>query len=443
MTQIRTISPTTARRLAVTRQRLAEPRPAADADGIMDVVRDIGCLQLDPISVVARSHLLVLWSRLGQYDQAHLDNLLWEERRLFEYWAHCASIVLTEDYPVYLPMMRAYGVEESGRGVRRRAWIEQNRALHDHILSSLAADGPLPSRVFEDRAQAEWHSTGWTSGRNTAQVLDYLWTCGTITVAGRAGLQKLWDLSERVLPEWTPREELSAQELTRRAAQTSLRALGVARAPHIQNHYIRGRYPGLTSVLGDLEAEGQIVRVQIAEDGRAWPGPWYVHNEDLALLDALEAGQWQPRTTLLSPFDNLICDRRRTELLFGFDFRIEIYVPKEKRRYGYYVLPILHGDRLIGRIDPAFNRARKQLTINAVHVEPGAPGDKDTGQAINATIEDLARFLGAGDIVYAAETPKLWRRWLRPHTLPRLGKPARTRSSTADGKRAAAVSVPA
>lgn len=432
MTQIRTISLTTARRLAVTRQRLAEPRPAADADGIMAVVRDIGCLQLDPISVVARSHLLVLWSRLGTYDQAHLDRLLWQERRLFEYWAHCASIVLTEDYPVYLPMMRAYGVEESSRGIRRRAWIEKNRALHDHILETLTAGGPLPSRVFEDRAQAEWHSTGWTSGRNASQVLDYLWARGTITVAGRAGLQKLWDLSERVLPEWTPRHELSSKELTRRAAQTSLRALGVAQARHIQNHYIRGRYPGLASTLNELESEGQIIRVQIAEDGRAWPGPWYVHTEDLPLLDALEAGAWQPRTTLLSPFDNLICDRRRTELLFGFDFRIEIYVPKDKRRYGYYVLPILHGDRLIGRIDPAFNRARKQLTINAVHAEPGAPGDKDTGNAINAAIEDLARFLGASDIAYAADVPKLWGRWLRPHALPGRGKAARARSSTPD-----------
>src|SRR5215212_1158463 len=134
MTSIHSITPTIARRLAITRQRLAGVAPTRDTEGTMQVVRDIGCLQLDPISVVARSHLLVLWSRLGTYDQTHLDRLLWEERRLFEYWAHCASIVLTEDYPVYLPMMRSYGAEESGRGVRRRAWIEQNRELHDHIL---------------------------------------------------------------------------------------------------------------------------------------------------------------------------------------------------------------------------------------------------------------------------------------------------------------------
>ena len=413
---LRTLTPTLARRLAVTRQRLAGPRPPADADGVMAVVRDLGCLQLDPINVVARSHLLVLFSRLGPFDPAHLDRQLWTERCLFEYWAHCASIVLTEDYPLYQPTMQRYATSDSAYHERVRAWVQENAPLRDAILARLAAEGPLLSRDFERTAALAaqgWDSTGWTSGRNVSRMLDYLWLKGEIMVAGRAGGQKRWDLAARCLPAWTPTAPLPGREVVRRAAQRSLRALGVARARHIQEHFIRGRYPDLAAVLAELEAEGRIVRVAVADEDGQVPGPWYVHADDLPLLDRLAAGDWQPRTTLLSPFDNLICDRGRTALLFDFDFRIEIYVPKEQRRYGYYVLPILHGDRLIGRLDPALDRRRDRLTLNAVHAEPAAPADAATAAAVAAAVADLARFLGAREIVLPAQVPPGWERALR------------------------------
>src|SRR5437868_2678298 len=193
-------------------------------------------------------------------------------------------------------------------------------------------------------------------------MLDFLWTQGKLMVAGRVGGQRLWDLAERCLPEWAPREELDRHEAVRRAAQKSLRALGVARPREIAQHYTRGRYPGLQKALDELESEGRIEQVQIVDEDQAiWPGPWYVHAEDLPLLERLAAGEWHPRTTLLSPFDNLICDRARTEKLFDFEFRIEIYVPAAQRQYGYFVMPILHGDRLIGRVDPRFDRAHRRL----------------------------------------------------------------------------------
>ena len=159
-------------------------------------------------------------------------------------------------------------------------------------------------------------------------------------------------------------------------------------------------------MLAALEAEGVLVPAQIVDEGRAWPGPYYVHRDDLPLLDRLAAGEWEPRTTLLSPFDNLICDRARTERLWDFRFRIEIYVPKDKREYGYYVLPILHGDRLIGRIDPLMDRKHKRLLINAIYAEPDAP--PDAAPAIAAAIERLATFLGATDIAYPATMPAGW-----------------------------------
>jgi uncharacterized protein len=145
----------------------------------------------------------------------------------------------------------------------------------------------------------------------------------------------------------------------------------------------------------------------VAAEGAEWPGPWYVHADDLPLLERLEAGDWRPRTTLLSPFDNLIIDRERTQRLFGFHYRMEIYVPKAARRYGYYVLPVLHGDRLVGRVDPVMDRARGRLVVNAVHAEPDAPAA--AGAAVAGALEELAAFLGAGGVELRQPPPQVWR----------------------------------
>jgi uncharacterized protein len=195
----RPISLQTARRVAVMRQRLAGPRPAPNAEGIMDVVRDLRCLQLDPTSIVARTHLLVLWSRLGPYDRAELDALLWDRKELFEYWAHAASIVLTEDYPIHQWLMRKYGVRTNKEYRRRlKEWVKENDRLRRYILRRLRAEGPLRTRDLEDISAAGWTSTGWTNQRNVDRMLDYLWTKGKIVIVGRPGGQKLWNLGRRM-----------------------------------------------------------------------------------------------------------------------------------------------------------------------------------------------------------------------------------------------------
>ncbi|MCC6805624.1 MAG: YcaQ family DNA glycosylase [Anaerolineae bacterium] len=409
MTQ-RTITKTTARRLAIARQRLAGTPPPATAESILDVVRDLGCLQLDPISAVARSHQLVLWSRLGQYKLADLDRLIYADRHLFEYWAHVASIVLTEDYPIHHWRMRNYvnGDGDDPWSLRVRDWIEQNRDLHDFILAELTEKGAMLSRELElDGVDPKhWVSSGWTSGRNVSRMLDFLWSQGRIMVAGRSGVQKKWDLAERCLPEWTPRDQWESDQVVAYAAQKSLRALGVGTIQHIKLHYTRGRYPDLARVLTELEKQGRVARVGI----EGVSGTYYIHADDLLLLDRIEAGDWEPRTTLLSPFDNLICDRKRTETLWDFYFRIEIYVPADKRQYGYYVLPILHGDQLIGRIDPTFERKTRTLRVSNIYAEPGAPAD--AAPAIRASIKSLAGFLGAKQIEYG-EVANVWRRKIR------------------------------
>jgi uncharacterized protein YcaQ len=153
--------------------------------------------------------------------------------------------------------------------------------------------------------------------------------------------------------------------------------------------------------------------VSIEDGGESWPGDWYIHAHDLPLLEAIEQDEWQPRTTLLSPFDNLICDRDRTELLFDFHFRIEIYVPAKDRQFGYYVMPVLHGDRLIGRIDPKMDRKKMRLEVMNVYAEPGAPMTAATGRSVAGAIEELAKFLGAKEIAYGDNVPARWARALR------------------------------
>ncbi|MFN8515025.1 MAG: crosslink repair DNA glycosylase YcaQ family protein [Chloroflexia bacterium] len=167
-----------------------------------------------------------------------------------------------------------------------------------------------------------------------------------------------------------------------------------------------------------------MARVQIADGKGPWSGTWYAHADDLPLLERLERGEaWEPRTVLLSPFDNLICDRKRTQTLFNFDFTMEIYVPKEKRRWGYYVLPILHGDQLIGKVDPATDRAKGILNVHALHAEPDAPLNRATGRAIGDALEHLARFVGARDIAHTTPGPAKW--GLDAPATPRVTQTAR------------------
>jgi uncharacterized protein len=405
------ISHTLARQVTITAQYLAGPGPGTDAEGVMEVINRLGCLQLDPINVVARSHFLVLRSRLGNYDPALLDTLLWQEHRLFEYWAHAASIVSTEDYPIHQMKMLRYAKDSSNWSQRIRNWMEQNDTLRVSILNALQEHGPLRSRDFEDTSVAAWQSSGWTHGRNVSRMLNFLWMQGQILVARRTAGEKWWDLAERCLPAWISFDPLPEREVVNRAAQKSLRALGVATERHIVEHFTQNRYPGLSSILTELEEEGQIVRVHIHGPDGELPGTWFIHIDDLPMLEQL-AIIWEPRTTLLSPFDNLICNRKRTQLLFDFSYQSEIYTPKDKRRFGYYVMPILHGDRLIGRIDPALNRVQRTLIINAIHIEPNVQITDEMGLEVINAIQELAHFLNATEINYCQPVPQGWQHLL-------------------------------
>ena len=373
-----------ARRIAVAGQLLPAPRGTS----IVDVVRHIGYLQLDPTRAVERNHLLVLWSRLGSYSVEELQRLL-GERELYEY---SAAIVPTEDYPLHRSAMRRYPAYEAGTAWndRIKRWLKDNSVAQRRILAQLRRDGPLASRDLADIEMRPWESTGWTNERNLTRMLEFLSLQGKVLVSKREGGQRLWDVAEHVVPE-RRRKEASppVREIVRRAADRSLRGLGVATPQEVRlEPFVNGPYPGIR------EAAEQI--------GRA------VEVESLGtrLIHPAAEPRRSRQTMLLSPFDPLIRNRERTQALFGFRFRLEIYVPKDKREFGFFVLPILHGDRLIGRVDPTMDRKAGVFRVNAVYAEEAAP--ESAGPAIARAIERLGKWLGAGEIAYSRKVPSIW-----------------------------------
>ena len=393
------------RRLAVRAQRL-DRATAPSPPGILGLVQHLGCVQIDPISVVAPTQHLVLWSRLGAFDRGDLDALLWDERSLFHYWAHAASIVPTADYPIHHLMMRRWGKGTAKYEQRVREWMSVNQPMRRKVVSEIRRRGPLRIADLRDVTGERWKSSGWTDEQGVARMIEFLWAKGVVTIAGRAGAARLWDLMERWLPEWTPRETWPERRVVEESVLRSLRALGVATPKQIREHFTRGRYPGLPDALERLTRRGLVEEVAVVDRGERLRGRWYARPEDLKASD--DGGASFCR--LLSPFDNLICDRARTELVWGFEYRIEIYVPKDKRRWGYYVLPILWGDRLVGRLDASVDRGAGRLRVLTIHAEPRAPA---SGDDVAGAVADLAAFTGASSVEWPRQRPRAWARALR------------------------------
>ena len=331
---------------------------------ILDVVRRLGFLQLDPTSRVAPSHLLVLWSRLGSFDREDLDRLLWQDRALFEYKAF---IYAAEDFPITKAAMRRFPGDAGAWRRRVGAWIRANAPFEPYLLLQLRDRGPILARDLEDRSERPWTSTGWTHGRNVTQMLHFLGAQGKVMVAGRQGRQRLWDLPERVLPRSLLRARPAADRLV---AERKLRSLGLVRPSRA--------YAGI----------GEPVRI------RGVAGDWVVDPWALEHVDE----RLPLRTTLLAPFDQLIYDRERAEDLFGFRYRIAIYTAAARRTDGFYDLPILQGSRLVGRVDSAYDRRKCVLHVNAIRPEPRS---RLRRPAIRNALRSLGEFLGARRVTSA------------------------------------------
>jgi uncharacterized protein YcaQ len=375
-----------ARQLAVTGQVLDAPRPGS----IEEVVRRLGEVQIDPTSTVARTEQLVLFSRLGRrFRVAELERLLWSERTLFEYWAH---IVPTADLPIHRISMRRYPHGSWKRREYVRRWLEANDAFVRYVIGELRRRGPLRARDLENRAAEGWRTGGWNDeGQNVPMLLDILWLQGRVMIVGRDGQQRIWDLASRSLPRVPARP---ASTIAADLVDRQLRARGLERPERIGTLF-DGPVPTRDTAIRRHLRDGLIVPIEV----EGLPGRWVAHRD---LLDTTFRG----RTMLLSPFDDLISDRERTERLFDFRFRLEIYVPKAKREFGYFVLPILRGDRLVGRIDPLYERKAGVLHVQAIYAEPGAtPSDWPPAER---AIDELAAWLGADEVVWPS-LPAVWR----------------------------------
>ncbi|HEX3299058.1 MAG TPA: crosslink repair DNA glycosylase YcaQ family protein [Actinomycetota bacterium] len=366
------ISRRRARQMAVMGQRLDAPRPRS----IDEVLGALGEIQMDPTSVVARTEHLVLFGRLGpSFRVSQLERRMWIDRAMFEYWAH---IVPMSDLPLHRVSMKRYPHGHWKRHQYVRDWLVANDAFVRYALRELRRRGPMRTRDFENRAAEGWETGGWNDeGQNAAMLLDILWSQGKVMIVGRDGQQRLWDLASRWLPRVPARSERAmAADLVER----QVRARGITRLDRL-GYLFDGALPGRDEAVERLLRTGVIVPLRV----ESYPGRWYSHRD---LLDKAFRG----RTVALSPFDDLISDRTRTERLFGMYYRIEIYVPKATR-WGYFVLPVLHDDALVGRIDPVWDRTERVLTVKAWQMQP----DTDAGDrnAVREAIDELGRWLRA------------------------------------------------
>jgi uncharacterized protein len=387
---MRRLSLQDARRLTILSNQLAGPRPAS----LLEVVQRLTRVQVDPTAVVDRAERLTLFSRFGPFDRDELRVMLEEPpRQLFEYRAH---LIPVSDLPLQLPAMRRYPRQDYTRGSYVAEWLQGNAGFRAYVLDEIRQRGPLLSRDLDDRAEVPWQTGGWNDGKNLGRMLEILWNGGAIAISRREGTQRVWDLFERVFPD--AGEELPDPMAAVELLDRQLRVRGLDRA---------GWGSGLESAALPFrdEAEQSLrddgIAVPVEVDGL--PGEWVAHADALAELDA---GTWQPRTVLLGPFDPLVADRDRALLLFDFRFKLEIYIPVAKREFGYYVLPILHGDRLIGRIDPVMDRKAGALRVNAVYAEPDAP--PEAWPAVEAAIGELEEWLGATSVELPG-LPPAWR----------------------------------
>jgi uncharacterized protein len=346
-----------ARRVAIGAQRLDGERPTA----LVPLVEQLTFLQIDPTAAIAPSADLVAWSRLGgSYEPEHLRRALEEDRTLFEL---NALIRPTSDLPLYLASM----ANPRGGSEGARQWVERNDRFRRDVLDVLRERGPLQSRDIPDTHVVPWSSTGWTANRNVTQMLELMAMRGEVAIAGRRGRQRLWDLPERVFPADV--EAVPVEEARRIRDERRLRALGIAR----EKAPVQPMEPVHVGEAG----EPAVV------EGVA--GTWRVDRE------ALER-PFTGRTALLSPFDRLIHDRVRTIELFGFEYVLEMYKPAAKRRWGYFALPILHHDRLVGKLDATADRKAGALCVDAIHED--VPFTRAIRAAVTEEIDALADWLG-------------------------------------------------
>jgi hypothetical protein len=383
-----------ARALHLAAQGLLQPRrrKAVKAD-VLDAIRRMGVLQIDTINVVARSPYLVLWSRLGDYPSAWLDELL-AEGKLFEYWAHEACFIPREDYGLYRHRM----LDPGAMGWKYSAtWMRERAGEVAALLAHIRSNGPVRSSDFE---RSDGKAGGWWEWKPEKRSLEVLFTSGALMIARRHNFQRIYDLAERVHPEWDDAQMPALPEVRRTLALRAVKALGLARAAWVPDYH-RTRRPHVD--LAQLADEGLLLRARVA----GWEDPVYIHPEHGELARQAAGGALAPTlTTILSPFDSVVWDRRRALELFGFDYRLECYTPATKRRYGYFTLPVLRRGALVARIDAKAHRREGVFEVRAVFFEPGVRASEALLRDLAGALQRCARWHGCSRVHLLRSEPE-------------------------------------
>ncbi len=361
-------------------------RPAVKRD-VLDSIRRMHVLQIDTISVVNRSPYLVLWSRIGDYPLAWLTALL-AEGALFEYWSHEACFVPMDDFPLYRRVM----LDRPRSWSNPHQWIEEHPEAVERVLAHIDANGHARSSDFE---RTEGKSGGWWGWKDEKAALEVLYAIGELMISERHNFQRVYARRHTVMPDWDDRHAPPLQEVYHQMIRSSVKALGVTTARWIMDYFRlpKREAPGLFEEIKDT-----FLPVKVDN----WKDPLYVHPDNLTLLKAVQAGDLHHTgTTLLSPFDPVVWDRARAQTLFDFAYRIEVYTPAPKRVYGYFVLPILHQGRLVGRLDPKAHRKTRQMEIRALHLEPGVVIDDALVHGLADALRRFAAWHGTPEVIIA------------------------------------------
>jgi uncharacterized protein len=382
-----------ARTMLLAAQGLGSAPKRATKDDVRGIIRRMGVLQIDSISVVARSPYLVLWSRLGSYEPRWLDELL-AEGALFEYWSHAACFIPIEDYGLYRRLM-IDGEQKT------RNWMRAHQEEIQHVMERVNENGPVRSAEF---ARTDGKAGGWWEWKPEKRALEHLFAAGELMISRRENFHRIYDLRERVLakalPDWEDTLAPTEQEVRRALALKAVRALGVAFDRWVPD-YFRTPKKGAVGLLEELADDGSLLRVTIEDE------PAYVHPDNATLAENVLSNELQSSvTTLLSPFDPIVWDRARASELFGFDYKIEVYTPAARRRYGYYSLPILHDGALVGRLDAKAHRKQNVFEVKVVHLEPDTPVNDDLISGLADALRDCAGWHGTPEILVRRSDPQ-------------------------------------
>jgi len=353
---------------------LSPPSEPAQKEDLLPVIKQMGYLQIDTIHAVRRSHHLVLWSRLGDFEPDWLFQIQ-TEGQLFEYYAHALCYLPIEDYPIFRSMI----LYDDHTGNHWKKWADANQDVVERVQTLLQENGPMCSADFESKTLY----TGWGSVKAEKLALLRMFSAGEVMVPYRRKFQRYYDFRERVLPDWNDANVPDVDTARKVLLLKAVLALGVARQDWVAPYY-HFKKTGISKMLSELVADGHLHQEQV--DG--WALPVYIHPDQISLVKAAAQGDLTPtHTALLSPFDPLVSDRDRTRAVFDFDYTMESFLPAKDRKYGYFCLPILHKGKLIGRLDPKAHRKQKMLEIKKIYLEPGVVVNDDLMDALKSTLE--------------------------------------------------------